>query len=245
MPQKRQSCNASILFDGVAAAHAGTCTTPPGHRRSSLPPRNCPPAPEVPESSSSASAHDIVAHPFTTTFIQIKARQLARRSDFSRSDADDLQQDMLLHLLEVADQYDSARGNVEAFVTHVIKTWIMQLLRDKKAEKRGGLRQSTSLDHTFVDSDGSETTRAASVTDADHQRRLQDAVPCATELLETRDELAHMLSCLSAKQRDLVMHVAEHGVLNASRRFGISRRQVRKQIHAIRQIFTFFTEQDR
>src|SRR5690606_1980013 len=110
---------------------------------------------------------------FTTTFIQIKARQLARRSDFSRSDADDLQQDMLLHLLEVADQYDSARGNVEAFVTHVIKTWITQHLRDRMALKRGGGHRQASLDETFPGSDGQATTRASFISQANAKRHLQ------------------------------------------------------------------------
>ena len=41
-----------------------------------------------------AESHDVVSDPFTVTLIRIKARQLCRRSDFSRSDYDDLRQEL-------------------------------------------------------------------------------------------------------------------------------------------------------
>ena len=69
--------------------------------------------------------------------IRFKAKQLARRRAVPGMDADDLEQDLLLDLLQRSDRYDPARASFETFAEHVINHRIATLTsptRRRRAE---------------------------------------------------------------------------------------------------------------
>jgi len=180
------------------------------------------------------SSHDVVSNPFTVTLIRIKARQLCRRSDFSQSDFDDLQQDMRLYLLEKEHLFDPARGNLEAFVTNCINTWVAMHLRYRKREKRHESYKAVSLDRTPVECDGDITTLGAVLLEEDGRRLTQTCPISPTEQFELSEALGHVMQGLEPDDQALLIHVAEHGVASAAESLGISRRQVDNAMARIR-----------
>jgi len=182
-----------------------------------------------------ASSHIIVSDPFTVTFIRAKARQLCRRSDFSRSDYDELRQGMRLYLLEKAHLFDPERGNLEAFVTHTIKTWVAMQLRYRNCPKRGESFTADSLERTTVEHEG-QLTSLGDVLLQDDGRRLTQAYPRSPiEQFELRDALAHVMAKLDPEDRALLASVAEIGLKPTARKLGVSRRQVTNALNRIRQ----------
>ncbi len=184
-----------------------------------------------------ASSHDVVSNPFTVTFIRIKARQLCRRSGFSPSDYDDLRQDMRLYLIEKAHRFDSERGNIEAFVTNALNTWVAMQLRYRKREKRRESYKAVSLERTPVECDGDVTSLGNVLLEEDGGRRTQSCPISPTESFELREAIEHAMKALAPNDRALLAHVSEHGVASAARAFGISRRQVDNAMARIRDRF--------
>ncbi len=175
-----------------------------------------------------AEFHDVVSDPFTVTLIRIKARQLCRRSDFSRSDYDDIRQGMRLYLLEKAHLFDPVRGNLEAFVTNAIKTWTAMALRYRNRDKRRESFKAVSLEGTPVECDGDITTLGAVLLEEDGRRRTRTYPLSAVEQFELREAVQHAMQDLKPEDRAILVHVAEHGVASAARAFSRSRRQVLK-----------------
>ena len=182
-----------------------------------------------------ASSHDIVSHPFAATFIRIKARQLCRRSDFSRSDFDDLQQEMRLYLLEKAHLFDPERGNIESFITKILKTWVGMRLRYQDRQKRRDSHKTASLERTTVECDGVITTLGSALLEDDGQRLTETDSPSPLERMEQRDALMTVIEKLDPDDRQVWMHVAEHGARSAVRSLGVSRRHIEKVMDRVRQ----------
>lgn len=173
-----------------------------------------------------AERRDIVSDPFTVALIRIKARQLCRRSDFSRSDYDDIRQSMGLYLLEKAHLFDPVRGNLEAFVTNAINTWVGMELRYRERDKRRESYKAVSLEGTPVECNGDVTTLGQVLLEEDGRRLTQTDPQSPIEQLELREAVQHAMQNVQPKDRAILIHAAEHGVASAARAFGQSRRQV-------------------
>jgi len=183
-----------------------------------------------------AERHDVVTHPFTVTLIRIKAKQLCRRTDMSRSDLDDLQQEMRLYLLQKLHLFDPERGNLEAFVTNVINTCVAMLLRHRERDKRRESYNAISLERTRVECDGDLTTLGAVLLEEDGRRLTQTAPISPSEQFELREALQHVVDSLSAEDRALLMQVAEHGITHTAKVLGVSWRQVNNAMARIRDL---------
>lgn len=180
---------------------------------------------------------NVLSTPFTLCIIRYKAGQLCRRSDFSRSDFDELCQGMLLYLLEKAHLFDPERGNLEAFVTNALKTWVAMELRYRNRGKRSESFKAVSLEGTPVQCEGDVTCLGAVLLEADRNRRLQADPLSAIEQFEQREAIEHVMANLSADDRALVASVVESGVTATARMLGISWRQVANALGRIRRVF--------
>lgn len=138
-----------------------------------------------------AKGSDVVTDPFTQTLIKIKAAQLCRRTDFSRSDRDDLKQGMLLYLVEKAHLFDPARGNLEAFVTNAVNTWVGMEMRFRGREKRRGNLSAISLEGTILEFDGESDTLGALLSEADLRRRTHRTPASPIERIDIANAARH------------------------------------------------------
>lgn len=179
----------------------------------------------------------IVSDPFTVTLIRIKARQLCRRSDFSRSDCDDLQQQMRLYLLEKAQLFDPKRGNLEAFVTRILRTWVAMQLRWRSREKRRESYKALSLERTPVEYEGGITSLGAVLLEEDGRRLSRTSPISNAERFELNEAIAHALQNLTPQDRALLIQVAGHDVASAARAFGVSRRRINNALTRARAQF--------
>jgi len=181
-----------------------------------------------------ANSQTIVSHPFTDTFIRIKARQLCRRTDYSRSDFDDLQQGMRLYLLEKAHLYDPSRGTIEAFVTNAVNTWVGMDLRRRGRLKRSNGSPTISLEGTMVECEGDTVELGSVLGEDDLLRRTGGGGISEIDKIDMRDAVAHAMTTLTDDERDLLRHVVDHGVASAARQRGVSRRQLENALARMR-----------
>lgn len=181
--------------------------------------------------------HFIVANPFTITFIRVKAGQLCKRSDFSRSDFDDLQQGMRLYLLEKAHLFDPDRGNLQAFVTQAINTWVAIQLRDRDCLKRRDDNTAISLEGTKVEHEEEVDSLGQVLLEADGQRLTRAYPKSDTEQFELHEAVGHVMAKLDPDDRELLLSLAEHGLKATARMRGVSWRQITNARDRLRKEF--------
>lgn len=190
-----------------------------------------------------ANRHDVVFHPFTRKHTRIKARQLCRRSDFTKSDYPDLRQELLLYLWRKAHLFDSARGNIEAFVTKATKSCVGMIIRHRERAMRSGDFRAISLERIYVEHDGGADMLRSVIAEHEHHRRVSNSTPSAIEQLELRDAIEHALESLTSDERDLLQHVDEHGVLCTAHEWSrrekrkVTRHQIEKRVLQMRSRF--------
>ena len=85
---------------------------------------------------------------YARTLIRVKARQLVRRPEFSRADAEDIEQELAIQIhLKIA-QFDSNRSSLNTFLARVVDSSVAMMIRDRGRIKRGGgLKRKHSIDH--------------------------------------------------------------------------------------------------
>jgi hypothetical protein len=199
------------------------------------------PSHSEPSQASKRSEHEDIVHsllfdPFTTTYIRIKARQLCSRTDFSLTDDQDLRQEMRLHLIEKAHLFDPQRGNLEAFVTQCINSWVGMQLRYRDRCKRSEEYKAVSLERTEVLCDGVIDMLGDVLLEEDGGRRTRTYAMSAIEDFELRDAMEFVLNNLKPRDLKLLKYVAEHGPSGAPQAIGLTRAQVDESLARIREI---------
>ncbi len=183
------------------------------------------------------SQTNIVTHPYAATLIRIKAKQLCRRTDFTRCEVEDLQQSMWAYLVEKAPLYNPNRRNIEAFITMLVNTWVAMELRHRGREKRQPARRNASMERTMVLHEGDALPLGKTLSESDRLRRLGLELGSDSEDFEKREAIAHAVSQLTFEQQKLLADVAETNVVAAADKHGVSPSTVRRRLNAMRKIF--------
>lgn len=183
-----------------------------------------------------AHGRDPVTDPFTAFFTSIKAAQICRRSDFSRSDFDDLKQGMMQYLLEKQGGFDPDRGSPEAFVTVAVNTWIAMHLRHRGRDQRRCDTNAISLDHTTIEGDDDPVPLASMICEEDLGRRTGASALSAVEHLELVEAVRHAMAKLSPEEAAILELVAERGVTGAIHEWARLRGETRSRCWVTRQM---------
>jgi hypothetical protein len=109
----------------------------------------------------------------------------------------------------------------------------MELRRRARLKRRCDY-QAISLERTTIECDGDTDTLESTISEADLQRRTQQAGLSAIDMIDLREAIAHGMSRLSASERALLLHVAEHGVASAARKRRVQRRKIDDAIAQMR-----------
>jgi len=184
---------------------------------------------------------DPVRSALTTEYVQkllkIKARQLARRPEFRKTDPADIEHDLITHILRQADNFDPTRSAVNTFITRVVETAAAMLVRHRGRRKRAAGYRAISLEGTILPGDGRETSMAEIVSEGDLRRRCGGEVHDEQQEAELSTDVTRAMEGLTPRQREIAKRLAEASEAAVAREMGISRRQVRNDVLAIRKKF--------
>ncbi len=88
----------------------------------------------------------------THRLIQYQANQLVGRHGFTRSDRDDLQQDLYLGLLSGMRRYDPARASGRTYASLILRRKISAIVESARAQRRDRRRVHDGLDLNLLPS---------------------------------------------------------------------------------------------
>jgi RNA polymerase sigma factor (sigma-70 family) len=184
-----------------------------------------------------ASDHEVY-NDYARQLIRMKARHLARRADFSRSDEEDLAQDLTLHLLNQAAQFDPTRATVSTFVSVVIDSGVRMLLRRRSQKvRKPASAEIESLD-TMVDIPNEPPVpHWSTISASDLERRTGNAGQSESAFQEEQEAFNHVLGSLPAKLRRVCFKLMHYSPTAAASKLHISRRKLRGYIATIREHF--------
>jgi len=180
---------------------------------------------------------NVVSHPFTAELIRQKARKLARKPGFSRSDEEDLSQGMYLYLWERSRLFDPKRGTIEAFVITAVTSWEGMEHRRRRAKKRRDGFHVLSLESTVVACDGDLDALASVLDERDGVRLTGRDSKSLLDELEIRDEYRLVIARLTKREQQLLRDVIELGVAGTARKRRVSRRRIDRLVAQIRERF--------
>lgn len=85
--------------------------------------------------------------------VESKARQLVRRPEFDSSEADDIRQELRLHVHLRLEKYDPSRAKISTFLDRIVCRKIASMLQFRHAQKRNACVETISLDDIEIDFD--------------------------------------------------------------------------------------------
>jgi RNA polymerase sigma-70 factor (ECF subfamily) len=177
-----------------------------------------------------------VLDPSTRAFIRSKARQLARRPGLSRSDREDIEQDLILNLLKQLPSFDAQRGDRHAFVKTVIERAAARMAVNRKAAKRDPLRE-TSLHDLVPDEAGGDVELGQTLVEDAHDRRFGTTRRSNHEQAELRHDVATVLDRLPPDLRVIAERLQHESKAEAARALGIPRTTLNDACRRIRRYF--------
>jgi len=174
---------------------------------------------------------------YIRTLILIKARSLMKSPAFRGVERDDVLRDLTLVLAKRIGQFDPARAQLRTFVSRVLDSAAITLLRARQREKRSGDHGMASIEMLREGKTKDPVTGSAAVGEADAARRLGLEVRSPVEKFHLSESIREIVAALPPDLADVCRALQGGSAVSTARGMGISRRQLRKRIAELRQRF--------
>lgn len=178
----------------------------------------------------------LVHNEYAQTSIRVKARQLCRRGDFGRSSREDIEQDLWLHLLTQAGNFDGDRSSLNSFIDRMVNSAAATLVRSRERERRADGFHTQSLDAVPRGTESRKKSLRSSLSPNDGVRRLGNVSRCDLDLFEDQEAMEVAFAKMPPEVRHLCQRVMDGAAPTAlATELGISRRQVNNLLAQARQ----------
>jgi len=174
---------------------------------------------------------------YAARVIRHKARQLVGTAGFTKSDREDLEQEMMLDVLQRLPKFDANKATHKTFVARIIERKISKLLRHQASEMRDYRRESYSLDERIDDGDGSTVARGETIAQEELDRRLGRRKRSDQEEWELAHDVAATLARLPEHLRRLCELLKTGSISEAAREMGVPRTTLNDHVKKLREIF--------
>ena len=171
---------------------------------------------------------------YIRTLILIKARSLMKSPAFRGVERDDVLRDLTLILAKRLGQFDPERAQLRTFVSRVLDSAAITLLRARQREKRSCDHGMASIERLRESQTTDPVTGSAAVGEADAARRLGLEVRSPIEDFDLSDSIREIVAALPPDLADLCRALQEDSAVSIARGLGISRRQLRNRIAELR-----------
>lgn len=169
--------------------------------------------------------------------LRYRAFQLAGTCGFSRSDRDDLEQELRIAVMTSIPKFDPERGPWNVFVFTVIERRILNYFDAKLVRQRMTEFEKDSLSTLVSLEDQAETTLSQLVLPDDQSRINGRTVRHHVEEIDRVHDVATILEELPPELRELAELLKETPTAVLAREMELPRRTLRSRLEAIEQAF--------
>jgi RNA polymerase sigma-70 factor (ECF subfamily) len=162
--------------------------------------------------------------------------QIIGQAGFREQDREDLEQDLLLHVLRRLKSFDPAKGKPGAFVSMLVKRQRASILRDRRALKRRG-RAVVSL-HVLVPVDENDLVELGqTISRRENDARRQCHPRSDEEMAQLQADVRDTIAKLPPDQRTLAERLQHQTPSEIARQTGVPRTTLYELIRPIRRRF--------
>lgn len=169
--------------------------------------------------------------------IRKKSMQMIRRLGFKASEREDIEQEIMLHLLQNLHSYDPARGTMKTFIVCVVQSKVRSMIR-ARIRHHGAMRDPVfSLNEKVIDDYGCIFERAESM---DREEYLIHAGLLRRPAFEQRElcvDVERLICTLPPELQQICELLKTRNVTQISKRTGASRQHIYAAIRKLRGIF--------
>lgn len=175
---------------------------------------------------------------YALELVGFKSRQLVGRAGYTRSDLEDIRQDLILDLLERLPKFDPAKASLNTFVDRVVERKICNLLRYRSSQCRDYRREGCSLDDRVQVAPGVSLPRSSAISQDDVELAFGRHREPAHLRQQRHLDVQMALVDLPAPLRHIAELLGQFGVSGAARRLGVPRTTFRdKHLAQLREAF--------
>jgi len=185
------------------------------------------------------SAANEVCNEYAQTLIRVKAKQVVRQPGFCRSDQQDVEQDLMVHLLGQAENYDPERGSINTFVARVVDTGVAMLVRDRNRLKRRPEEgvEIESLEARVDQVSGPPAMLSSLISPDDLHRRTGARTLSDTQLYDLAESVTHVIETMPPELQQVCRSLLTRNRTETERSLGLSRRRFGTLVAEIRQYY--------
>jgi len=186
-----------------------------------------------------ASRRSEIVTEYARTLIRVKAKQLVRRPGFCRSDQEDIEQDLLVHLLTQAEHFDPDRSSLNTFIDRVVNTAAAMLVRERHRSSRRppeGI-EVESLTVLVEQPDGLPAPLGSLISKEDLQRRMGTTSLSDEEYFEMAEAIASVIESLPPEERRICRALLTRNHTETKQELELSRRKFDAVMDFIRERF--------
>ena len=174
---------------------------------------------------------------YAVRIIKHKARKLIVSKGFSKSDREDLEQEMIYDLLRRLPKFDSAKAQLNTFIARVVENRIATIIEERQAGKRDWHLCTASLNDR-LDQGENGTVERQEVYDMDEYLRQSGRFSRnPIDQMQLRIDLKNAIGALPPELRSLCNRLKTESVTEISRNTGIPRGTLYDRIKKLRVLF--------
>ncbi len=174
---------------------------------------------------------------YASNLIRKKAGELIGKCGFTKSDLEDIQQDLWLDLISRQSGFDPERGAETTFIAMVINNRFATIIEHRKAEKRDCRTYICSMDDK-VDYGNDLSLSRHEVVDQDiYIRTTQKVSRTQVDYQDLRLDVDRAIRSLPPLLRDIALLLCGVSVSEAAQITGIPRTTINEMRNAIRKVF--------
>lgn len=161
--------------------------------------------------------------PFTSRLISQKVNQLLRKKFFTRSDAEDLTQELLFEVIKGLDKFNAALGHRYPYIKAIVERKVVDILRTHGREKRDA-GDLGSLNVSIEGRDVGHVELAQTVNQSDCDRRTgRERRLSAEQVSDLRQDLASVIADLPEQWQTMLELLKKHKLTKVSMLMGVPR----------------------
>ena len=169
---------------------------------------------------------------YAAEVIRFKARQLVGKAGFTKSDREDLEQELALDFLRRSRNFNPDKAKRSTFTTCVVAHHVATILEGRHAPTRDVRREGPSLDAMIADDGGNQVERITIMdARANHRGRSPE------ELHPLKLDVQSVIETLPPRLREIAEGLKTQSVTEIAQRNGMSRRHMHRLVQRIRQHF--------
>lgn len=169
--------------------------------------------------------------------IRIKAYELAGRYGFSRSDREDIEQELALVVARRLKHFDPTKASRETFINRIVMHHVATMVRQQRAGKRDYRQCRQSLNDWVKTQDEKWMERGETYDQDDYFLRMGIRARSGEELQDMAIDVRRAVEELEPRLQELCSHLQRSTVTEVARRMRLPRWRLYEMMGEIREVF--------